>query len=62
MLPPLLSVDVGCHLFLPIEHVESVFVGPWNVSDVTYCNLVTVGVGLRLSVQCKFACTLNLNR
>ncbi len=33
----------------------SLFVRPWNVWEVTYCNLVTICIGLGLSMQCKLA-------
>ncbi len=31
------------------------FFRPWNVWEVTYCNLVTICIGLGLSMQCKLA-------
>lgn len=43
------------HLFSPIEHVESPFVGSWNVWEVTDYNRLAVSIGLCLLVQCELA-------
>lgn len=43
------------HLFSLNEHVESPFIGSWNVWEVTDYNRLAVGIGLCLLVQCELA-------
>ncbi len=50
---PVSLVGAGQLLFPPSEHVRSAFGGLWNVWEVTFCNLVIVTIGQRLSLLCE---------